>query len=174
MVYFGCHLVNDQLKVWTLIIQKSTVIPLSLMVLFPLEMNQAQERRVLSTDELLLIIKSIFDILKYLPRDKRQDLAPYNCAAFFKAGCQLNNLFICLFLIPQAGWWFKNCFYVLLTATSVGPTEPEYHSPTIHHQHSPYLAWRQVDYLGHAFNEMGLAYGNWLKYGQAKLTLKLK
>ena len=50
---------------------------------------------VLSTDELLLIIKSILDILKYIPRDKRQDLAPYNCAQHFRVQAVAST--ICLF-----------------------------------------------------------------------------
>ena len=37
---------------------------------------------------LLCLVSIIFHLLKYLLRDKCQgDLAPYNCAASFKAGC---------------------------------------------------------------------------------------
>ena len=36
-------------------------------------------------------------------------------------GCCFNYLFIYLFFFSKAGWWFKYCYYSLLTATSVGP-----------------------------------------------------
>ena len=113
-----------------------------------------------STDELLLIIKSILDILKYIPRDKRQDLAPYNCAQHFRVAYCFNIFLIWPFLFSQAGWWFNYCYYALLTATSVGP-ESTYET-------SPYLVWQLGAYA------YGTSWRNWYKYSQAKFTLKLK
>ena len=47
-----------------------------------------------------MLISDIFDLL---PRDKDQDIIPYNCAQDYKAA-----------------WWFGNCYSSLLTGTSVG------------------------------------------------------
>ena len=123
---------------------------------------------------LLCLVSIIFHLLKYLLRDKCQgDRAFYNCAQRYKVGCCFNNPLLLaggstfLFtLFSQAGWWFNFCFYVLLTATSVGPNG--------NYVSSPHLVWRRTINIGQSDNFENVIDSNHAKFSHAKFTLKLK
>ena len=66
----------------------------------------------------------------------------------------------------QAGWWFNFCFYVLLTATSVGPNG--------YYVSSPHLVWRRTINIGQSDNYEHVIDSNHAKFSHAKFTLKLK
>ena len=107
-------------------------------------------------------ISMIFQILKYLLRDKDQDNWPsFNCAAqYAKASCWSTNFLICPLFFAQAGWWFNSCFYAILTT---GATTIVTYNPTTYHT-NPSIMWS-----GSRFKQ-----NNWLKFSAGKFTLKLK
>ena len=62
-----------------------------------------------------------------------------------------------LFLFAQAGWWFKSCYYAILTT---GATTIVTYNPNTYHT-NPSIMWS--NYVG-----------KWLKFSAGKFTLKLK
>ena len=116
----------------------------------------------------------IFQILKYLLRDKDQDNWPsFNCAAqYAKASCWSTNFLICPLFFAQAGWWFNTCFYAILTtgattiATYTYTTFPTY---TTEYHTDPRIMWDN-----NALDTTNPKPNNWLKFSAGKFTLKLK
>ena len=117
----------------------------------------------------------IFQILKYLLRDKDQDNWPsFNCAAqYAKASCWSTNFLICPLFFAQAGWWFNSCFHAILTtgATTIATytyTNIATYTYTTEYHTDPRIMWDDNA------QDRTKSYNNWLKFSAGKFTLKLK